>query len=76
MKYVSVLTPPFLMCAAVLTAVVAFLRHEMRRGRSPEAEQDDDISPARLQPGEEDGNERTAESDERQPGSDATVTDG
>jgi hypothetical protein len=33
MKYVSVLTPPALVCAAFLVAVVAFLRHEMGRGR-------------------------------------------
>jgi hypothetical protein len=34
-KYVSVLTPPLLVCAAFLIAVIAFLRHEMggrRRG--------------------------------------------
>ena len=29
MKYVSVLTPPLLVCAVFLIAVVAFLRHEM-----------------------------------------------
>jgi len=34
MKYVSVLTPPLLVCAVFLIAVVAFLRHEMRSGRS------------------------------------------
>jgi hypothetical protein len=34
MKYVSVLTPPLLVCAAFLFAVGAFLRHEMRAGRS------------------------------------------
>jgi hypothetical protein len=41
----SVLTPPLLMCAAVLFAVGAFLRHEMRKkgpdqgeASSPEAE--------------------------------------
>ena len=33
MKYVSVLTPPLLVCAAFLFAVGAFLRHEMRAGR-------------------------------------------
>jgi hypothetical protein len=43
MKYVSVLTPPLLVCAAFLVAVGAFLRHEMgaRRRRSEDvAEQD------------------------------------
>ena len=33
MKYLSVLTPPALICAAFLFAVGAFLRHEMRAGR-------------------------------------------
>lgn len=41
----SVLTPPFLMCAAVVVAIVAFLRHEMGRGGKdevdPEAENSD-----------------------------------
>jgi hypothetical protein len=34
MKYVSVLTPPLLVCAAFLFAVGWFLRHEMGLGRS------------------------------------------
>jgi hypothetical protein len=34
MKYLSVLTPPLLVCAAFLFAVGAFLRHEMGGGRS------------------------------------------
>ena len=33
MKYVSVLTPPLLVCAAFLFGVGAFLRREMRAGR-------------------------------------------
>lgn len=43
MKYVSVLTPPLLVCAAFLVAVVAFLRHEMgsRRRRSEDLPPDD-----------------------------------
>jgi hypothetical protein len=43
MKYVSVLTPPLLVCAAFLIAVVAFLRHEMgaRRRRSEDVPSDD-----------------------------------
>jgi hypothetical protein len=37
MKYVSVLTPPLLVCVAFLIAVIAFLRHEMGgRRRSSE----------------------------------------
>ena len=34
MQDLSVLTPPLLMCAAVITAIVAFLRHEMGRART------------------------------------------
>jgi hypothetical protein len=34
MKYVSVLTPPLLVCAAFLFGVGAFLRREMRAGRA------------------------------------------
>jgi hypothetical protein len=33
MKYVSVLTPPLLVCAAFLIGVGAFLRREMAAGR-------------------------------------------
>jgi hypothetical protein len=33
MKYVAVLTPPLLVCAAFLFGVGAFLRREMRAGR-------------------------------------------
>jgi hypothetical protein len=33
MKDLSVLTPPLLMGAVVVIAIVAFLRHEMRRSR-------------------------------------------
>jgi hypothetical protein len=31
MQDLSVLTPPLLMCAVVVIAIVAFLRHEMNR---------------------------------------------
>jgi hypothetical protein len=37
-QVLSVLTPPLLMCAAVLFAVGAFLRHEMRKKR-PDADE-------------------------------------
>jgi hypothetical protein len=51
MKYVSVLTPPLLVCAAFLIAVVAFLRHEMGgRRRSSEDLPPDDISDEDLIP--------------------------
>ncbi len=38
MQDLSVLTPPLLMCAAVLFAIGAFLRHEMSKKR-PEADE-------------------------------------
>jgi hypothetical protein len=43
MKYLSVLTPPLLVCAVFLVAVGAFLRHEMgaRRVRSEDLAADD-----------------------------------
>jgi hypothetical protein len=37
----SALTPPFLVCAAFLTAVAAFLRHEMRAAKKQGDEQSD-----------------------------------
>ncbi|MGH3273781.1 MAG: hypothetical protein ACRDNZ_05565 [Streptosporangiaceae bacterium] len=43
MKYLSVLAPPALVCAAFLIAVRAFLRHEMgHRPRGRERNDDDD----------------------------------
>jgi hypothetical protein len=45
MKDLSVLTPPLLMGAVVVVAVVAFLRHEMRRSRSAREDQAAGISP-------------------------------
>jgi hypothetical protein len=54
MKYVSVLTPPLLVCAAFLAAVVAFLRHEMGAGRRRSEDlPSDDISDEDLIPGHE-----------------------
>ena len=46
MNDLTVLVPPFLMCAAVITAIVAFLRHEMGRARSdgPQAADDNSAS--------------------------------
>jgi hypothetical protein len=54
MKYVSVLTPPLLVCAAFLVAVGAFLRHEMgaRRRRSEDL-REEDISGSEQIPGGE-----------------------
>ena len=54
MKYLSVLTPPALMCAAFLFAVGAFLRHEMRAGRRWSKQvRSEDISEDDLEPDSE-----------------------
>ncbi|HUC26949.1 MAG TPA: hypothetical protein VMA73_29990 [Streptosporangiaceae bacterium] len=45
MKDLSALTPPFLMAAVVIIAIVAFLRHEMGRGRADRADPDDISEP-------------------------------
>ena len=44
MNDLAALVPPFLMCAAVIVAIVAFLRHEMGRGRHDRREASDDNS--------------------------------
>ena len=45
MQALSALTPPLLVCAVVIIAIVAFLRHEMRGSRagSPLSGDDDDV---------------------------------
>jgi hypothetical protein len=45
MNDLSVLTPPFLVAAVVIIAIVAFLRHEMGRGRVDRADPDDISAP-------------------------------
>jgi hypothetical protein len=45
MQDLSALTPPLLMCAAVLIAIVAFLRHEMGKKGPDESGPPDDIPP-------------------------------
>ncbi len=46
MKDLSVLTPPLLMGAVVVFAIVAFLRHEMRRSQRGREDRAASISPA------------------------------
>lgn len=54
MKYISVLTPPLLVCAAFLIGLFAFLRREMGgRRASSEDLPSDDISDEDLIPGSE-----------------------
>jgi hypothetical protein len=43
MNDLAVLTPPFLVAAAVITAIVAFLRHEMGRKRVDRADLEEDF---------------------------------
>lgn len=40
----AALTPPFVVCAAFLIAVGAFLRHEMRRIKNPAQDEEADVS--------------------------------
>lgn len=44
MQDLSVLTPPLLMCAVVIIAIVAFLRHEMNRSRTDKSAPDENMS--------------------------------
>lgn len=54
MKYVSVLTPPLLVCAAFLIALIAFLRHEMGgRRRGSEDQRAREISSEEPIPGQD-----------------------
>jgi hypothetical protein len=62
MKYVSVLTPPFLMCVVVIFAIVAFLRHEMSRGRGDSADEDVENSAGSPPPDDRDATAPRTES--------------
>jgi hypothetical protein len=44
MQDLSVLTPPLLMCAVVIIAIVAFLRHEMNRSRADKSAPGENMS--------------------------------
>jgi hypothetical protein len=68
MKDLTVLTPPLLMAAAVITAVVMFLRHEMARGRSGQADPEDEIPAS--------GTERAGAADNAPDGADAATSPG
>jgi len=55
MQVLSVLTPPLLVCAVVIIAIVAFLRHEMGRSRTDRsAEGTDDEVPGVRSPADTD----------------------
>lgn len=51
MNDLTALTPPFLMAAVVITAIVMFLRHEMKRGAASRPEDGEDATPAGPAPG-------------------------
>ncbi len=53
MQDLSALTPPLLVCAVVIIAIVAFLRHEMGRSRGGEPDHGEDISAAESDHGED-----------------------
>ncbi len=65
MKDLTVLIPPLLICAVVIIAIVAFLRHEMGRARGDQSELAADKSAAVPQADDERDSE---------PGSDATAS--
>jgi hypothetical protein len=48
MNNLAVLTPPFLVAAAVIVAIVAFLRHEMGRKPADRADEQGHIAPAQA----------------------------
>jgi hypothetical protein len=50
----AVLTPPFLVCAAFLAGVAAFLRHEMRDAKKRQDDQSDGADDPGRQGGIED----------------------
>ena len=56
MNDLAVLTPPFLVAAAVITAIVAFLRHEMGRKRTDRADLEQDFPEAGPQTGNTEDN--------------------
>lgn len=68
MKDLTALTPPLLMAAAVITAVVMFLRHEMARGRSGDADPEDNISASGTEPVHAADNEPRGEDATTRPG--------
>ena len=53
MQDLAVLTPPLLICAAVIIAIIAFLRHEMGRSRAGHSAPGDEISAAASEPAAE-----------------------
>jgi hypothetical protein len=68
MKYVSVLTPPLLVCAAFLVGLVAFLRHEMGgRRRGPDGLPPDEFSDEDPIPGREADTQRQEAGASEQP---------
>jgi hypothetical protein len=67
MNDLTALTPPILMCAVVIVAIAAFVRHEMRRGRTDRDEAADDSSTAPGKPAEEFGDNEGSGADASAP---------
>ncbi len=53
MKDLAVLTPPLLIAAVVIIAIVAFVRHEIGRGRTDRSDTAGDFSAAARNPADE-----------------------
>ncbi len=61
MNDLAALTPPLLVCAVVIVAIVAFVRHEMGRRRADGGDAADDFSAGARKAAEEfDGNAGTS----------------
>jgi hypothetical protein len=63
MSVLAALTPPFLMCAVVVAAIVAFLRHEMGRSRKGRGIAAEDNSGPTATAGNEDEDEAGSDAD-------------
>lgn len=63
MSDLAVLTPPFLVAAAVIIAIVAFLRHEMGRKRPDRADLEEDFPAAGPQTDNEEDSKSAGDPD-------------
>jgi len=59
MQALSALTPPLLVCTVVVIAIVAFLRHEMRRSRTGRSARGDGGEVPAMPPSTDPGTEQS-----------------
>jgi len=64
MQDLSALTPPLLMCAVVIIAIVAFLRHEMGRSRADKPAPDEQKPAATAQRGDDPDSQQHDDADD------------